>query len=90
MVQLSGCGHLPGAKAQEKTTPLPSHAVFKGDTIKPGQTTNEYPVQKFYWKDPYARLVAEKEKSYSFLASIPIRNPTESNLFWIFRLRVAA
>ncbi len=41
-------------------TVLPSHAVFKGDTIKPGQTTEEFPIQKFYWKDPYARLVGEK------------------------------
>ena len=41
-------------------TPLPSHAVFKGYKIKPKQTTEEFPVQKFYWKDPYARLVAEK------------------------------
>ena len=41
-------------------TPLPSHAVFKGYTIQPRQTSEEFPVQKFYWKDPYARLVAEK------------------------------
>jgi phosphatidylserine/phosphatidylglycerophosphate/cardiolipin synthase-like enzyme len=41
-------------------TPLPSHAVFKGQTIKSGQTTEEFPIQKFYWKDPYARLIAEK------------------------------
>jgi phosphatidylserine/phosphatidylglycerophosphate/cardiolipin synthase-like enzyme len=49
-----------------KETPLPSHAVFKGDTIKPGQTTEEFPVQKFYWKDPYARLVAEKTGNRRF------------------------
>lgn len=49
-----------------KETPLPSHAVFKGDVIKPGQTTEEYPVQKFYWKDPYARLVAEKTGNRKF------------------------
>lgn len=41
-------------------TPLPSHAVFKGFTISKGQTTAQFPVQKFYWKDVYARLVAEK------------------------------
>ena len=52
--------------ADGKEAVLPSHAVFKGDQIKPGQTTDEFPVQKFYWKDPYARLVAEKTKSFTF------------------------
>jgi len=37
-----------------KQTPLPSHAVFKGYKISPGQTTEAFPIQKFYWKDPYA------------------------------------
>lgn len=49
-----------------KETPLPSHAVFKGFKIKPGQTTAEFPLQKFYWKDPYARLVAEKTGNRTF------------------------
>ncbi|MGA2898158.1 MAG: phospholipase D-like domain-containing protein [Acidobacteriaceae bacterium] len=48
-------------------TALPSHAVFEGDTIKPGQTTEEFPVQKFYWKDVYARPLADKLK---------LKNPT--------------
>jgi len=26
----------------------------------------EFPVQKFYWKDPYARLVGEKTNSFTF------------------------
>jgi phosphatidylserine/phosphatidylglycerophosphate/cardiolipin synthase-like enzyme len=52
------------ANAQE--TVLPSHAVFPGETIGPGQTTADFPVQKFYWKDPYARLVAEKSNSFTF------------------------
>lgn len=43
-----------------KETALPSHAVFPGKSIKPGQTTAEFPIQKFYWKDVYARLVAER------------------------------
>jgi hypothetical protein len=34
-------------------TPLPSHAVFPGGTIAAGQTTAQFPVQKFYWKDVY-------------------------------------
>jgi len=51
---------------KNKEEPLPSHAVFKGDTIKPGQTTDHFPVQKFYWKDPYARLVAEKTGNRKF------------------------
>lgn len=49
-----------------KETPLPSHAVFKGKKIQPGQTTEEFPVQKFYWKDVYARLVAEKTGNRKF------------------------
>ena len=51
---------------KEKETALPSHAVFKGSTIKPGQTTAEFPIQKFYWKDPYARLEAEKTGNRKF------------------------
>ncbi len=47
-------------------TALPSHAVFKGDKIAKGQTTAQFPIQKFYWKDPYARLVAEKTGNRKF------------------------
>ena len=32
-----------------KETPLPSHAVFKGFKFKRGQTTEKFPIQKFYW-----------------------------------------
>jgi len=46
--------------ADGKETALPSMAVFAGFTSKPGQTTAAFPVQKFYWKDPYARLVADR------------------------------
>jgi phosphatidylserine/phosphatidylglycerophosphate/cardiolipin synthase-like enzyme len=49
-----------------KEAALPSHAVFKGFTIKTGQTTAEFPIQKFYWKDPYARLVAAKTGNRKF------------------------
>jgi phosphatidylserine/phosphatidylglycerophosphate/cardiolipin synthase-like enzyme len=49
-----------------RETVLPSHAVFKGFEIKPGQTTAEFPLQKFYWKDPYARLEAEKTGNRKF------------------------
>jgi phosphatidylserine/phosphatidylglycerophosphate/cardiolipin synthase-like enzyme len=52
--------------AKGTETVLPSHAVFAGDTIAAGQTTADFPVQKFYWKDPYARLIAEKTKSFAF------------------------
>jgi hypothetical protein len=52
--------------SNNKETPLPSHAVFKGYTIQPGQTTEEFPIQKFYWKDPYARLVADKSGDRTF------------------------
>ena len=45
---------------------LPSHAVFRGFEIERGQTTAEFPVQKFYWKDPFARLIAEKTGNRKF------------------------
>jgi hypothetical protein len=47
-------------------TALPSMAVFPGFVAKPGQTTAAFPVQKFYWKDPYARLVADRTGTRSF------------------------
>jgi hypothetical protein len=47
-------------------TALPSLAVFPGFTPKPGQTTASFPVQKFYWKDPYTRLVADQTGSRPF------------------------
>ncbi|MGA7216918.1 MAG: phospholipase D-like domain-containing protein [Candidatus Sulfotelmatobacter sp.] len=52
--------------AKGKETVLPSHAVFKGESIQDGQTTAQFPVQKFYWKDPYARPVAEQTGSFTF------------------------
>lgn len=51
---------LPVKRRSRKETALPSMAVFSGFNRKPGQTTAEFPVQKFYWRDPYARLIAEK------------------------------
>jgi phosphatidylserine/phosphatidylglycerophosphate/cardiolipin synthase-like enzyme len=47
-------------------TALPSMAVFPGSRRKPGQTTADFPVQKFYWKDPYARLVAGQTGARKF------------------------
>ena len=52
--------------SQGKETVLPSHAVFPGKTIAPGQSTAQFPIQKFYWKDVYARLVGDKTGNYSF------------------------
>lgn len=49
-----------------KETALPSMAVFPSFARKPGQTTAEFPVQKFYWKDPYSRTIAEKTGSRKF------------------------
>ena len=60
-------------------TPLPSHAVFPGHTIKPGQTTAQFPIQKFYWKDPYARLVAERTGNRFFRYKIvPLEGAPDS------------
>lgn len=47
-------------------TPLPSQAVFKGQTKSKGQTTKEFPIQKFYWKDVYARPIAEETGNRKF------------------------
>lgn len=59
-------------------TPLPSHAVFPGGTIKKGQTTEKFPIQKFYWKDPYARLVAEKTGNRKFRYKVvPLEGPPD-------------
>lgn len=52
--------------AKGTETALPSHAVFPGGTIKAGQTTAQFPVQKFYWKDVYARLIGDKTGDYTF------------------------
>src|SRR5215472_13457341 len=49
-----------------KETPLPSHAVFPGETIEDGQTTAQFPIQKFYWKDVFARLVGDETGNYTF------------------------
>ena len=62
--------------AAGKETPLPSMAVFPGFRRKPGQTTDQFPVQKFYWKDPFARLVAQKTGSRKFRYKVvPLEGP---------------
>jgi phosphatidylserine/phosphatidylglycerophosphate/cardiolipin synthase-like enzyme len=52
--------------AHGKETPLPSMAVFPGTKRLAGQTTEQFPIQKFYWKDPYARLIADATGSRTF------------------------
>ena len=57
-------------------TVLPSHAVFPGGTIKARQTTEQFPIQKFYWKDVYARLVGDQTGSYTFRYKVvPLEGP---------------
>lgn len=51
---------------KNKETPLPSQAVFKGQKKSKGETTEQYPIQKFYWKDVYARLIAETTGNRKF------------------------
>ncbi|MGC1323749.1 MAG: phospholipase D-like domain-containing protein [Candidatus Udaeobacter sp.] len=59
-----------------RETALPSHAVFPGETITPGQTTEQFPIQKFYWKDVYARLVGDKTGNYTFRYKVvPLEGP---------------
>ena len=52
--------------ANGKETPLPAMAVFKGMKRKPQQTCLDAPFQKFYWKDVYARPIAEKTGERKF------------------------
>ena len=61
-------------------TALPSHAVFPGEAIQPGQTTAQFPIQKFYWKDVYARLVGDKTGNYSFRYKVVPLQGTPGNL----------
>jgi phosphatidylserine/phosphatidylglycerophosphate/cardiolipin synthase-like enzyme len=51
---------------QGKAVPLPAVAVFPGFTRKPADTCEKFPIQKFYWKDVYARLIAERTGNRKF------------------------
>jgi len=62
-----------------KETALPSHAVFPGETIAAGQTTAQFPIQKFYWKDVYARPVGDKTGNYTFRYKVvPLEGPPDA------------
>jgi phosphatidylserine/phosphatidylglycerophosphate/cardiolipin synthase-like enzyme len=52
--------------AEGKETALPAVAVFPGFKRVAGDTCEKFPIQKFYWKDVYARLVAEKTGARAF------------------------
>lgn len=52
--------------ANGKETPLPAVATFPNMQRQKGDTCERFPVQKFYWKDPYARLIAERTKNRKF------------------------
>jgi phosphatidylserine/phosphatidylglycerophosphate/cardiolipin synthase-like enzyme len=59
-----------------KETPLPAFAVFPGFKLKKGDTCEDYPIQKFYWKDVYARLLAEKTGQRQFrYRVVPLEGP---------------
>src|SRR5262249_19145018 len=65
--------------SQGQETALPSHAVFPGETIQPGQTTAQFPVQKFYWKDVYGRLVGDQTGNYTFRYKVvPLEGPPDA------------
>jgi len=62
-----------------KETPLPAMAVFPGFQLKTGDTCEKFPVQKFYWKDVYARLIAEATGNRKFRYKIvPLEGPPGS------------
>ena len=52
--------------AKGKAKLLPSHAFFKGYPKTWPADTLHYPIQKFYWKDPYARPEAEATQNRNF------------------------
>jgi len=52
--------------AKGTETPLPAVAVFPGFKRGPNDTCEKFPIQKFYWKDVYARLIAEKTGARKF------------------------
>jgi phosphatidylserine/phosphatidylglycerophosphate/cardiolipin synthase-like enzyme len=52
--------------ANGKETALPAVAVFPGFKRASTDTCEKFPIQKFYWKDVYARLVAEKTGERTF------------------------
>jgi phosphatidylserine/phosphatidylglycerophosphate/cardiolipin synthase-like enzyme len=54
--------------ANGKETALPAVAVFPGFKRAATDTCEKFPIQKFYWKDVYARLVAEKtgDRAYRY------------------------
>jgi len=52
--------------AHGKETALSAVAVFPGFKRVAGDTCEKFPIQKFYWKDVYARLVAEKTGARAF------------------------
>ena len=52
--------------ANGKETPLPAVAAFPGFKRASGDTCEKFPVQKFYWKDVYARLIAERTGERKF------------------------
>jgi phosphatidylserine/phosphatidylglycerophosphate/cardiolipin synthase-like enzyme len=54
--------------ANGKETALPAVAVFPGFKRAATDTCEKFPIQKFYWKDVYARLVAEKtgQRAYRY------------------------
>ena len=48
-----------------KETPLPWRCSLVRRS-SPDRPRRAFPIQKFYWKDPYARLVAEKTGNRTF------------------------
>ncbi|WP_295791748.1 phospholipase D-like domain-containing protein [Mucilaginibacter sp.] len=55
---------------KDKEEALPNKAVFR-NTIDPGDKSSEkFPIQKFYWKDVYARLEAERTGNRTFTYKI--------------------
>lgn len=80
----TGCMGFTIYRIDEKNNedPLPSQAVFKGQKKTQTQTTTvKSPVQKFYWKDVYARLIAEDTGKRKFKYKIvPRKEGTNGKL----------
>jgi phosphatidylserine/phosphatidylglycerophosphate/cardiolipin synthase-like enzyme len=66
--------HLNNPKA------LPNKAVFEHTTNQDDRSSERFPIQKFYWKDVYARLEAEKTGNRTFTYKIVPMEGTPGNL----------
>jgi phosphatidylserine/phosphatidylglycerophosphate/cardiolipin synthase-like enzyme len=68
--RLAGCMGFAVYRVDQhgKETALPAMARFPKLQSSGSDSTEDFPIQKFYWKDPFVRLLAEKtgQRSYRY------------------------